>query len=164
MAIDLIGFLRCCFLNVDPFHAETRKHTRTHKKQWRNAFKVISHFSSLPLFAYPCWKFLPQTASCGECLFVVREAVWRKKKSRLATNNLLHSRSMKWSTVPYQLTAFNTTLQINSICMCDSQLVSVFQGISAVVLLKSQARVDTIIIAQLHLDVLSSVNMSEKTV
>lgn len=83
MAIDLIGFLRCCFLNVDPFHAETHKHTRTHKKQWRNAFKVISHFSSLPLFAYPCWKCLPQPASCGECLFVVREAVWRKKKADL---------------------------------------------------------------------------------
>lgn len=34
------------------------------QKHWKDAFKVISHFSSLALFTYSQWIPLPQTASC----------------------------------------------------------------------------------------------------
>lgn len=48
---------------VAPSQGPITAHARA-LKQWKDAFKVISHLSSLALFTYSQRILLPQTASC----------------------------------------------------------------------------------------------------
>lgn len=165
-----------CGQRREPSLVEAQKHTceridtqrQKHTKTKGGLYSKQFH-TSLSLFSYSLWILLPQTASCRNTLARGERSHVEKRRStcNMISKWLAPSRPVYLDEVVHcTLSAYGFKPQTvytinNSFCLHVWVTAGVF-FFRAVVLLRGPASVATIIIAQLGLAILSSVNMSEK--